>query len=182
MTVTLDNELAILLLTVNEITYVPGTSATKVGIASDWYASTALVPGGREVNIQLYVSVPIPLGFIDPLPSSVTVVPIVTVRLGPGFATGAAAVLWNVHCSFEKSNGTKASVRIVNVFPLATWLFAPTGAKLNVPCPGAIRTVNGSSPVSVAVTAPKAGPTFTRSARYVTAELVPAAACLLTNW
>jgi hypothetical protein len=60
------------------------------------------------VNTQLYVNAP-PLGFVEPLPSNVTVLLKATVWFGPAFAVGAAAVVVNDHCSMEKSKGGLAA-------------------------------------------------------------------------
>src|SRR5271166_1443907 len=105
-----------------------------------------------------------PLGFADPLPSNVTVLPTATDWLGPGFAMGGAGAVENAHDSLEKSNGIEALVRIVKVLLLVTSLLAGTGAKFSVPCPGTTRTVNGSRLVSVAVTEVRARPQLTTSA------------------
>ena len=63
------------LLTVSVTTYVPGTSTTNDVSTPEEPDKAALDADGRDVKTHLYVSVPTPLGFDEPLPSNVTVFP-----------------------------------------------------------------------------------------------------------
>jgi hypothetical protein len=176
LTVTLALLLAWPLLTVNVITYVPATSTTKVAITLVAFCSVAALPGGREVNAHAYVKVPTPLGFVEPLPFNVTVLPTSALWLGPAFATGGVGVLWNVHASFDKSSVTVRSTMIVNEPVEGTVEFAGTGEKLNVSWP-ATTWMLGVVLVTLAVTAGSAPPEFTRLAVYVTLHCVNVTRC-----
>ena len=75
-------------LTTNEATYVPAASALKVGRADVAADNVAVLPAGRLVRVQAYVSAS-PFASELALPSSVTNDPVVTFWAVPAFATGA---------------------------------------------------------------------------------------------
>src|SRR6516225_10581547 len=92
----------------------------------------ATLPLGTKANVQLYVNVPRPLGFVVPLPFSVTVTPTLPVWSGPAFATGATYD----QVSALKPNVAVRSTRRVNVFRLSTVTLVATGGKCRFPIPG----------------------------------------------
>ena len=82
--------------TVSCTTYVPSTSATKVGVAVVAPVSVALLPGGIEVRLQAKV-IGSPSGSKLWEPSRCTVVPTwMMIWLGPASAIGAELVVLTV--------------------------------------------------------------------------------------
>src|SRR6516225_9242201 len=116
----------------------------------------ATLPLGTKANVQLYVNVPRPLGFVVPLPFSVTFTPTLPVWSGPAFATGATYD----QVSALKPNVTVRSTRMVNVFRLFTTVFVAAGEKCRFPIPGTTVALE-SELVTVSVMEGSAGPTFT---------------------
>src|SRR5271165_3493190 len=122
----------------------------KVGITLAGFISTEPLVGGFETNTQLYIRGP--PGLVDPLPFNVTVLPTLTVWLGPAFALNGPATAWNVNAKKEELNGTLGFTNTTNVFWLVTWLFAGTGANVRLSSLGTTRTMKGFRVDAVAVT------------------------------